>query len=104
MFVRRHEPMFLGVCRLFLHNPHDVEDAFQVTFLVLVRKASALQSPGTIGNWLYGVAYRTALEARKASAKRRAKEAQVVPRTESSPEHHADIRSLPAQELRRVPD
>ena len=77
--VRRHGPMVLGVCRRLLHNPHDAEDAFQVTFLVLVRKASALHSPSTIGNWLYGVAYRTALEVRKASAKRRAKEAMAIP-------------------------
>jgi RNA polymerase sigma factor (sigma-70 family) len=102
--VRRHGPMVLGVCHRLLHNSHDVEDAFQVTFLVLVRKASGLRSPGTIGNWLYGVAYRTALEARKASARRRAKEAQVVPRTESSPERHADVRSMLDQELRRLPD
>src|SRR5438067_1134485 len=83
MLVRRHGPMVLGVCRRLLHNPHDAEDAFQVTFLVLVRKASALHSPGTIGNWLYGVAYRTALEVRKASAKRRAKEAMAIPRAET---------------------
>src|SRR5213080_5013073 len=80
--MRRHGPMVLGVCRRLLGNPHDAEDAFQVTFLVLVRKASALQSPGTVGNWLYGVAHRTALEARKASAKRRAKEAKAISRTD----------------------
>jgi hypothetical protein len=45
------------------HNAHDAEDAFQATFLVLVRKAATLRSPGMVGNWLYGVTCRTALEA-----------------------------------------
>src|SRR6266446_1214051 len=75
--VRRHGAMVMGVCRRVLRNDHDAEDAFQATFLVLVRKASTLRSPGLVGNWLYGVAYRTALDARKVAAKRRAKEAKV---------------------------
>src|SRR6516165_158170 len=62
--VRRHGPMVLAVCRRLLPDPHDAEDAFQATFLVLVRKASSLGRPERLGNWLYGVAYRTALKAR----------------------------------------
>jgi RNA polymerase sigma factor (sigma-70 family) len=96
--------MVLGVCRRLLHNPHDAEDAFQVTFLVLVRKASSLHSPGTIGNWLYGVAHRTALEVRKAAAKRRAKEAMAIPRAETSQDNRADLQLVFDQELRRLPD
>src|SRR5258708_18773929 len=59
--VRRHGPMVLGVCRRLLHDPWDAEDAFQATFLVLVRKAASLGRPEQVSNWLYGVAYRTAL-------------------------------------------
>src|ERR1700722_18244308 len=69
--VRRHGPMVLGVCQRVLHNPHDAEDCFQAAFMVLVRKATAIQPRSMVGNWLYGVAYRTALEARKMAARRR---------------------------------
>src|SRR5919198_1201177 len=68
-FVRQHGPMVLGVCRRVLQHAHDAEDAFQATFLVLARKAATLRSPGTVANWLYGVAQRTALEMRKSTSK-----------------------------------
>src|SRR5262245_17373693 len=72
--VKRYGPMVLGVCQRVLHNRHDAEDAFQATFLVLVRKGSGIVPRDMVGNWLYGVAFRTALEARKSAAKRRLKE------------------------------
>src|ERR1700728_4405451 len=58
--IARHGRMVLGVCRLLLHDPNDVDDAFQATFLVLVRKASTLRRTDLLGNWLYGVAHRVA--------------------------------------------
>src|SRR2546425_12330454 len=72
--VRRHGPMVIGVGRRVLHNSHDAEDAFQATFLVLVRRASSIVPRDMVGHWLYGVAYRTALKARALSAQRRARE------------------------------
>src|SRR6201997_5610955 len=76
--VRRHGPMVFGVCRRVVRNHHDAEDAFQATFLVLVRKAASIASRELLGNWLYAVAYQTALKARTTSAKRRARERQVL--------------------------
>src|SRR5947208_14242678 len=58
--VDRHGPMVLGVCRRWLANPHDVEDAFQATFLILVRKARGLRDFHRLGPWLHGLAYRVA--------------------------------------------
>jgi RNA polymerase sigma factor (sigma-70 family) len=102
--VRRHGRMVLGVCRRLLGNCHDAEDAFQATFLVLVRKAASIRPSGMVGNWLYGVAHRTALEARRSAAKRRVKEAQAAPRTETPDDTLAHLRPLLDQELTRLPD
>src|SRR3954464_2913255 len=62
--VERLGPMVLGVCRQFLRDPNDVDDAFQATFLVLVRKAGSLRQKDLLGNRPYGVASRVALRAR----------------------------------------
>jgi RNA polymerase sigma factor (sigma-70 family) len=68
--VERHGPMVFRVCRRFLNDPHDAQDAFQATFLVLVRKAGSLSDRGSVGNWLYGVAARIARDARSTRERR----------------------------------
>jgi RNA polymerase sigma factor (sigma-70 family) len=75
--VRRHGPMVLGVCRRILRNDADSEDAFQATFLVLVRKAGAIRQRQLLGNWLYGVAHNTALKAKAMIRKRQQKESEA---------------------------
>jgi RNA polymerase sigma factor (sigma-70 family) len=76
--VRRHGSMVMGVCRRLLHDQHDAEDAFQATFLILVRKAASIAKRELVANWLYGVAHKTALKARAINMRRRAKEKQVA--------------------------
>jgi RNA polymerase sigma factor (sigma-70 family) len=104
--VRRHGPMVWGVCRRVLGNYHDAEDAFQTTFLVLVRKAASIASRELLANWLYGVAHQTALKARATSAKRRARERQVTEMPEPALEQDLwnDLQPLLDQELSRLPD
>ena len=72
VLVRRHGTMVWGVCVRALHNQHDAEDAFQATFLVLVRKAATVIPREMVGNWLYGVAHQVTLQARRVIARRRA--------------------------------
>lgn len=76
--VRRHGPMVWRVCRRLVSAHQDAEDAFQATFLVLVRKARSIARRDLLGNWLYGVAYQTALKARAVAARRRMRERQVT--------------------------
>src|SRR3954464_5391701 len=88
--VRRHGPMVLALCRRILRNPQDAEDAFQAAFLVLVREAASIARPELLGNWLYGVASRTARAARAAAEKRR-----VKGRPSTPPHRHHNSKTLP---------
>jgi RNA polymerase sigma factor (sigma-70 family) len=105
--VRRHAPMVWGVCRRVLRNHHDAEDAFQAAFLVLVRKASSIAPREMVGNWLYGVAYQTALKARATAAKRVGRERQVAnmpdPATQKQ-DCNDELLAVLDLELSRLPD
>lgn len=105
--VRRHGPMVWGVCRRVLQHDQDAEDAFQATFLVLVRKAASVRPREMVANWLYGVARQTSLKARAMAAKRRARERQVTMMPEPEAAQHdlwCELRPLLDQELSRLPD
>ncbi|WP_435022195.1 sigma-70 family RNA polymerase sigma factor [Tundrisphaera sp. TA3] len=101
--IERHGPMVLGVCRGILGGRHDAEDAFQATFLVLVRQARGLWVRDSIGPWLHRVAQRTAVAAR-AGAARRARIERRSPPTE--PTHHPgdDLARVVHEEVARLAD
>jgi RNA polymerase sigma factor (sigma-70 family) len=104
--VQRYAPLVWGVCTRVLRHEQDAEDAFQATFLVLVRRAGELRRGGPLGSWLYGVAYRTALKAQAAAARRRARERQVRTVSEPDPAEavmRADLRRVLDGELSRLP-
>jgi RNA polymerase sigma factor (sigma-70 family) len=105
--VRRHGRMVLSVCQRILDNAHDAEDAFQATFLVLVRKARSIRKREAVGSWLYGVAHRVALRARADAARRRKHERQVRDRfTDRRGGDGAglDARPLLDEEVNRLPE
>jgi RNA polymerase sigma factor (sigma-70 family) len=106
VLLRRHGPMVLGVCRRVLSNGHDAEDAFQATFLVLIRKGPSLLPRPTLGSWLHGVAYRTALKARAARWKRCVRERQAAAMSEARAPAEVrdhDLLLLLDRELDRLP-
>src|SRR5262249_42786901 len=76
--VRRYSAMVWAVCGRVLPDPHDREDAFQATFLVLVRKAASLDRRRPLANWLYTVAYHTALKKRDQAARQRKREVRAL--------------------------
>jgi RNA polymerase sigma factor (sigma-70 family) len=103
--VWRHAPMVWAVCRRVLGNHHDAEDAFQASFLVLVRKAASIRT--NVGNWLYGVAHQTALKARSTRAKRRGRENPVTQMPEPAATQQdlwTDLQPLLDQELSWLPE
>src|SRR5262245_7080785 len=90
--LARHGPMVFNVCRRILHHSQAAEDAFQATFLVLVRKAPSIRCRGSLSSWLYGVACRTAARAKVDAAKRQAREKVVPSRQEPDPALEITVR------------
>jgi RNA polymerase sigma factor (sigma-70 family) len=104
--MERHGPTVLGVCRRMLSHEQDAEDVFQATFLVLARKAKSIRRRGSLGSWLYGVAYRLALKLRATIARRQARERQAgqMIATQTSEPTWTDLRPILDEELERLPD
>ncbi len=103
--VARHAPMVLGVCRRVLGFTSDAEDAFQATFLVLVRRARDLSPRDAIGPWLYGVAVRVAARARSQAARRRSQATPLENTLADRPGRglDPDLLEILDTELRRLP-
>lgn len=105
--VIRHGRLILSVCRGLLHDPNDVEDAFQATLVILVRKAGSIRLHDSLGPWLYGVAYRVAVRARATAKQRNARERQATEIESPAPEVDLDRHELAPilhEELARLPE
>ena len=104
--MERHGPMVLNVCRQVLGNPHDAQDAFQATFLVMARKAGSVRHAESLASWLHGIAFRVAVRAKADEARRKMherrcaimnatlREAKAVD-FEPCPQLHEEIARLP---------
>ncbi len=106
--LARHGGLVWTVCRQVLGDAHAAEDAFQATFLVLVRRAASLRvrEQGSLGPWLFGVAYRIALKARQGAARRRMRERRVAKaavETASDAIEHDELHALLHDEVNRLP-
>lgn len=103
--VQRYGAMVWALCVRRLGETPEAEDAFQATFLVLVRKAHSLRGPELLGPWLYGVAYRTALKLRGRRARQAGREAALPEAVaEERPEQvWSDVRPILDEEVNRLP-
>jgi RNA polymerase sigma factor (sigma-70 family) len=106
VLVARHGPMVLGVCRRALADPADVDDAFQATFLVLVRRASSVRAGDSLGRWLYGVARKVAARARVRSQRERSRTTSldVEPTARESAPDQAGLLAALEEEVSRLPE
>jgi RNA polymerase sigma factor (sigma-70 family) len=106
VLIHRHGPMVLGICRRVLGDEHAAEDAFQATFLVLVKKAGRLRDSDRLTNWLYGVAMRVASKEKARGVRRRVVERQVAEQTArpGGDSDQGELRSVIDEEIRRLPE
>src|SRR5262245_46421980 len=104
--LQRHGPLVLGVCHRILHNADDAEDAFQATFLLLVRKAHTIVKLGSVASWLHGVAHRIAVRLKEDIARRRHRERQACRSLASDLLKEigwCDLRAMLDEEVQRLP-
>ncbi|HMP02556.1 MAG TPA: RNA polymerase sigma factor [Gemmatales bacterium] len=102
VLLRRHGPMVLGVCRRVLGHGADAEDAFQATFLVLVRMGRKVRRPGSLSCWLHGVAWRTSQAARRRRQRRQTRP--LAPAPEPAAQEQPPTEPWLDEELRHLPD
>ena len=103
--MHRHGPLVLGVCGRALGHSSDAEDAFQATFLALLKNAASIRSGVVLPCWLHRVAVRIC---RKLAGRRRSAVA-VTPEDcveTSDPLANAawrEVRQVLDEELSRLP-
>jgi RNA polymerase sigma factor (sigma-70 family) len=101
--LRRHGPLVWSVCRRVLGEEYAAEDAFQATFLVLVRKARSVSKQASIRSWLHGVALRVSLRARQQEQLRRRRD-QETPSRPPGDATWRDVRPILDEEIQRLPE
>jgi RNA polymerase sigma factor (sigma-70 family) len=105
--LHRHGRLVWGVCRNILRIEQDAEDAFQATFLVLARQPASILKKHSVGSWLYGVAFRVAMKAKKKMNKRQARERGAVEQAADRTANDLAWRELQAildEEIQRLPE
>ena len=104
--VKRYGGLVLGVCRRAVRDAHLAEDAFQAAFLVLARNPQAAVRATSVAGWLFGVARRVGLAARRHEERRQKRErrAGTESRPDESPHDWDDLLCVVDEELARIPD
>ena len=105
--VERHGPMVLSACGQFLDDPYDVEDAFQATFLVFLRRAHSIRTRASLASWLFGVAVHVARRARSGAMARRFHERQageLALAYREAPSGQSDKLAALHEEIARLPE
>src|SRR5262245_11913758 len=107
LLLWRHAGLVLAVCRQVLRDEQDAEDAFQATFLVLLRKAGAISRRESLPGWLHRVAYRVALRARaragREKQRRQASDLDAVAAPAGAGGLEPDLAELLHAEVSRLP-
>ena len=105
--LARHGSMVAATCRAILEHEHDVEDAFQATFLVLARKAKSVRAADALGGWLHRVAYRIAVQSKREATKRQRVELELAAMRTSDATRagsEIDLHSSLHEEIERLPE
>jgi RNA polymerase sigma factor (sigma-70 family) len=102
--VSRHGPMVLRVCRRVLGHEQDAEDAFQATFLALAQHTASIRQREVLASWLHGVAYRTAMNAKRSAARRQNREAGRQEQAPSVSPSWDDVQAVLEEEIHRLPE
>jgi cobalt-zinc-cadmium efflux system membrane fusion protein len=106
VLVWRYGGLVLSVCGRLLGSTEDIEDAFQATFLALVRRAASIGKGEALASWLYKVAYRVALRVRARLARQATQPAWTLAQLAAPTEESAagpDVRPVLDEEINRLP-
>lgn len=106
VMLDRHGAMVFQVCRRALSSQDDVEDAFQATFLTLIRRGHTIRRKSSLGSWLHGVAHRIALNLRRQAGRRRRREQRAAPVAIAPTDDITwrELRDILDAELRQLPE